>query len=61
MRLGLVEIVEIRAFPEEALSRCALNSAYINIAFLEYGFLLGAEVLAHNGDHAHIGEEAGCQ
>src|ERR1700744_2284853 len=61
VRLGLVQVFKIRAFPEEALARSALNAHSINAAFFEYFFLLRAEVLADNGDHAHIGKEAGCE
>ena len=56
--LGFVQIVEIRAFPEEALARGALDAAGIDLARIKDGLLLAAEVFANDGDDAHIGEEA---
>ena len=38
-----------------------LNAARVDVARLEDRFLLGPKVLAHHGDHAHIGEETGGQ
>jgi hypothetical protein len=32
VRLGFVQVVEIRAFPEEALARGALNAARVDVA-----------------------------
>ena len=61
MCLGLVQVLEIRALPEEALARGALNAARIDVVRVEDRLLLGAEVLAHHGDHAHIGEKTGRQ
>ncbi len=59
VRLGFVQVFEIRAFPEEAFAGGVLNAARIDVAGFEDGFLLGAEVLADDGDDAHVGEEAG--
>ena len=61
VRLGLVQVLEIRTLPEEALARGVLNAARVDVARLEDGLLLGPKVLAHHGDHAHIGKEAGRQ
>ncbi len=57
--LGLVEIFEIGAFPEEAFAGGVLDAARVDVAGGEDGFLLGAEVLADDGDDADIGEETG--
>ena len=59
MSFGLVQVFEVGAFPEEALAGGVLNAARVDIAGGKDGFLLGAKVLAHDGDDAHIGEEAG--
>ena len=57
--LGFVEVFEIGAFPEEAFAGGVLDAARVDFARVEDGFLLGAEVLADDGDDANIGEEAG--
>ena len=59
MGFGFVQIFEVGAFPEEALAGGALDAARVDVAGGKDGLLLGAEVLANNGDDAHIGEEAG--
>ena len=61
MRLGFIQVIQIGAFPEEALARSALNPANVDVALVEDRLLLGAEVLANHGDDAHIGKKAGCQ
>ncbi len=55
-RLGLVEVFEIGALPEEAFAGGALDAARIDLVRVEDGLLLGAEVFADDGDDAHIGE-----
>ena len=57
--LGFVEIVEIGAFPEEAFAGGVLDAAGVDLAAVEDGLLLGAEVFADDGDDADIGKEAG--
>ena len=59
MGFGLVQVFEIRALPEKAFAGGMFNAASVNVAGGKNGFLLGAKVLAHDGDDAHIGEEAG--
>ena len=58
VRLGLVQVVEIGAFPEEALARRVLNAARVDAASLKDRLLPPAKILAHDGDDAHIGKEA---
>ena len=56
--LCLVQVIEIRTFPEEAFSRGPFNALRIDIARTEDRLLIGAEVLADHGDNAHISKEA---
>ena len=56
-RLGFVEIFEIGALPEEALAGGVLDAARIDLVRVKDSLLFGAEVLADNGDDAHLGEE----
>ena len=53
MRLGLVHVFEVGAFPEETFAGGVLNALRIDVAGGKDGFLLAAEVLADNGDDAH--------
>ncbi len=61
MGLGLVQVLQIRAFPEEALARRPLNAARVDPVRVENRLLLRPKILAHDRDHAHISEEAGRQ
>ena len=61
VRLGFVEVVEIRAFPEKGFAGGVLNAGGIDLARIKDGLLARAEVFADDGDHAHIGEKAGGQ
>ncbi len=57
--LGFVEVVEILAAPAEGLPFCVLDAAGVHAALLQDVFVFGGEVLADDGDDAHVGEITG--
>ena len=59
--LGLIQIVEILPAPAKCFSLRVFDAASVHAAFLQNIFMLGGEVLAHDRDHADIGEIAGGQ
>ena len=54
MRLRFVQILQIRAFPEEALARRVLDARRVDLARIKHSLLSGAKILANNRDHAHV-------
>ena len=59
--LRLVEVVGVGSAPAKGLALGALDAARVDAVLVEDILLLGTEVLAHDGDDAHLGEVAGRQ
>ena len=59
--LGLVQVVVILPAPAKGLALGVLDAAGIHSSLLQDIFVLGGEILAHDRDHADIGEVAGGQ
>ncbi len=54
--LGLVEVVEILSAPAESLPLSSLDAPGIHSALFQHSFVLGRKVVAHHGDHSHLGK-----
>ena len=59
MVLRLVEVFAVLAAPVECLAVGVLDAARVDAARGEHVFVLGGEIVAHDGDDAHLGEVAG--
>src|SRR6185437_13316864 len=58
-RFGFVQVVEVRAFPEEALAGRVFNALRVDAPSIERRLLSGPEVFADHRNHAYLREEAG--
>ena len=58
IRFGFVEVFAVGSSPAEGLALGALDASNVDSTLEENLFLLGAEVFAHHGHDAHLGEIA---
>ena len=59
--LGLVEIVGVGTAPAKSFAFGAFDAARVDAVLAEDVLLGGTEVFADDGDHADLGEVAGCE
>ena len=56
-----IQIIGVASAPAKSLAGRALDAARVDAALLEHVFVLRREIIAHDGHHAHFGEETRCQ